>query len=1309
MKRLVAIFLVMAVISSVQLPLTVFAGGSNAGVMIYEIYTSGGYKSDKNTAPYKYSYIVLYNSSSSEIDLTDWMVQYLKKDASQLTSTCAIALSGTISARGWYLIKGGSNTEAGTISGEEFPVDADLTASNFVPERKARTIILFDETANIAEFSTPISQLSGVVDYVGYGKAAEFEGSGSAPEGSVVKSVKRIAPLDTNDNKLDFFENSTIDLSYINQGPPMSNQYNLAFSHEAGLYSDEFQLTIETDLPGGTIYYTTDGSTPTTESSVYTDAIRIYDRTNEPNTISAITNITGGTTVFNGPRGNVLKGTTVKAVAYDEYGNSSKLYTNSYFVNADPDFFNIPVVSLSIDADEFFGENGLYVKFEKIYDQKRIVDIEYFEPSGERAFAKKAQVKVSGSSTRYFPQKSLNIKFKNNSENFVEYPLFPQLVKESDKTTPMEYFEEFRLHGGGNDQQYAQFRDAFAQYVVKDLRVDTTAYRPVLVFINGEFWGLYGQRERMTETFYSSHYGIDKDDVCIVDIATGYNVTIDVGEDEWISEFNSLTDFIEQNDLTVDDNYEQLITMIDMDNYIDYIIAETFASNIDWPGNNGVIMKNMSANPTEGAATDGRWRFVPYDLDWSYGSLGAYYDDTFAHILGLEPNYPNPNDPDGGDWSINPPESTLFFRKISQNAEFRQKFLDRYLYCLNTVFDEGRLTAIANRFADEMRKYQPMQRDRWDKEYQVWLNSLNTLQQFINNREGYILQFLDKHFALGQPTDLIVYGNAELGATSIRFGDETIDIGSTFSGKYIKNKPFVIHTDVLTDKALLGYQITDGLNSMFVEGTEAAYTPKSDKITIEAIYDTDINFEFDSISAGDGHIVAIENGVPYTWGRNNNGQLGIGNRTDSYSKRELKYRPKVNGAYQDYTSFTNIKSIQAADDHTIVLTNDGIIYSGGGDLNGEINRQSYSTWTELSNIWKQSDMGAVKAVSTSVNHSLYIDENNKLWTGGCNLAGQLGTGTLTEKTDFLRSPLNNLTVKAIAAGLNHSLAVTVDGDLYAFGDNSYGQLGDGTTISTTAPIFVMGGVKDVFTKYNSTFILMENGDLYACGENTMGQLGAGDFENHAEPVFIMGNCAYVSTSKTNTAFIKNDGTLWTTGSNAYGQLLTNDCNISATPLRVKMNIVAAAYGNGFIVYKNAAGGVLTAGNNKYGQQNTTPITNEGDLYTSSSLSAFSSFETQQGEKTTPLESLSFVWKYNIYNGSIETQSDKDYSLFLCIYNKSNRKLELCKLIKGSVPGLSTDAEQITINLTKQYNPDDYEFEVYCWGSNKLIPAESITQ
>ena len=158
MKRLVAIFLVMAVISSVQLPLTVFAGGSNAGVMIYEIYTSGGYKSDKNTAPYKYSYIVLYNSSSSEIDLTDWMVQYLKKDASQLTSTCAIALSGTISARGWYLIKGGSNTEADYHFGEEFPVDADLTASNFVPERKAGTIILFDETANIAEFSTPISQ-----------------------------------------------------------------------------------------------------------------------------------------------------------------------------------------------------------------------------------------------------------------------------------------------------------------------------------------------------------------------------------------------------------------------------------------------------------------------------------------------------------------------------------------------------------------------------------------------------------------------------------------------------------------------------------------------------------------------------------------------------------------------------------------------------------------------------------------------------------------------------------------------------------------------------------------------------------------------------------------------------------------------------------------------------------------------------------------------------------------------------------------------------------------------------------------------
>ena len=132
-------------------------------------------------------------------------------------------------------------------------------------------------------------------------------------------------------------------------------------------------------------------------------------------------------------------------------------------------------------------------------------------------------------------------------------------------------------------------------------------------------FGVVWSKKRMTETFIRPITVLIK---TMYDCGhrDGYNVTIDVGEDEWISEFNSLTDFIEQNDLTVDDNYEQLITMIDMDNYIDYIIAETFASNIDWPGNNGVIMKNMSANPTEGAATDGRWRFVPYDLDWSYGS-----------------------------------------------------------------------------------------------------------------------------------------------------------------------------------------------------------------------------------------------------------------------------------------------------------------------------------------------------------------------------------------------------------------------------------------------------------------------------------------------------------------------------------------------------------------------------------------------------------------------------------------------------------------------------------------------------------------
>ena len=178
-------------------------------------------------------------------------------------------------------------------------------------------------------------------------------------------------------------------------------------------------------------------------------------------------------------------------------------------------------------------------------------------------------------------------------------------------------------------------------------------------------------------------------------------------------------------------------------------------------------------------------------------------------------------------------------------------------------------------------------------------------------------------------------------------------------------------------------------------------------------------------------------------------------------------------------------------------------------------------------------------ISTYYYHSLMVKSDGSLWGWGRNSFGQLGDGTLTNKT----APTQILPygVKAAAAGLEHSLFVKANGSLWAMGSHSYGKLGNGSNASggvESTPIMILSsGVKEGSASSHSSLLIKDDGSLWAMGNNENGKLGTGDTTNQLIPVQIVASGVIdVAAGTHHTHFIKSDGSLWGMGLNAQGRL-----------------------------------------------------------------------------------------------------------------------------------------------------------------------------
>ena len=266
-------------------------------------------------------------------------------------------------------------------------------------------------------------------------------------------------------------------------------------------------------------------------------------------------------------------------------------------------------------------------------------------------------------------------------------------------------------------------------------------------------------------------------------------------------------------------------------------------------------------------------------------------------------------------------------------------------------------------------------------------------------------------------------------------------------------------------------------------------------------------------------------GTLWACGRNVFGELGNGTTT-SYSS------PIQVG------SLTNWKQV-AVKGHTAAIKTDGTLWTWGRNDYGQMgngNRTSYSSPIQVGPLtnWKQVACGYV--------HTAAITTDGTLWTWGYNSSGQLGNNTAST-TVYYSSPIQvgSLTNwKQVAAGHDHTAAITTNGTLWTWGRNNYGQLGNNTINYFSSPIQVgtLTNWKQVACGDNFTASIKTDGTLWACGYNGLGSLGNGNVTNYSSPIQVgsLTNWKQVAGGNAYTAAIKTDGTLWTWGYNSSGQL-----------------------------------------------------------------------------------------------------------------------------------------------------------------------------
>jgi hypothetical protein len=541
-----------------------------------------------------------------------------------------------------------------------------------------------------------------------------------------------------------------------NNSAPFLKTENPAFSLKSGFYNSQ-QILEMSSPPHTVIRYTTDCSSPTELSPLFPGSHLVKNRDGDANYFSEIL-----TTLdpepwlpdWVPPAGNVFKATVIRARAFQDGKLPSDIVTKTYFVG--PDINNryptMAVVSLVSDYQNLFDDaTGIYVPGNShvngqtrsgnyFQNWEKPAHITFFETGGDLAFSQDVGIRIQGGTSQVSPQKGLHIIADNKyGKNRIEYPIFKNTIY---RAKELKEFKRFILRSWGSTIGSALFNDAYAHALMADSNLDLNAYRPAVVFINGEFWGLHEIREANKNSwYYQYHYDINREDPGF-DILehTSRNdkpyASLDEGDKvHW----NAMLEYMSAHDMSLPENYEYIKTQMDVDNFIDYIGHCVYLVKWDWPNNNEASWRPHAA--------DGRWRWIQYDMETSFGIakalsplyqyLGAQYDMINNVVYG------NPI-PGFGQYGPQP-----ILKLLLANEEFRNEFVRWFYIHMEKEFAPENMISLLDEMAAEIRPYMQEYRFRWPFEMAMnsdWDYHLELIRDFARTRPAFMKQHLANEF-----------------------------------------------------------------------------------------------------------------------------------------------------------------------------------------------------------------------------------------------------------------------------------------------------------------------------------------------------------------------------------------------------------------------------------------------------------------------------------------------------------------------------------------------------------------------------------
>ena len=286
------------------------------------------------------------------------------------------------------------------------------------------------------------------------------------------------------------------------------------------------------------------------------------------------------------------------------------------------------------------------------------------------------------------------------------------------------------------------FREGMAHTLIKTgMKVDYVDYRPSVLFINGQYWGIHNIREKLNEHYVEEHHNVNGENIDLIEISK--DVKANNGD---VIAYNEMINYMTTNSLAIQSNFEHIASIVDLDEYIDYQIAQIYAANGDWPGSNMKLWRERKAGS--------KWRWMIYDLDFTFGGngQGQYYTNTLAQATATN----------GPEWP-NPPWSTLMFRKLLENTGFRNEFIQRYAAHLNTTFEKNRVHAMIDSLALGIASEIPRHKSRWPQSISLdmknWAGNIQIMKDFATYRPDTSMKHFREKFSLPGINRLLIGRN----------------------------------------------------------------------------------------------------------------------------------------------------------------------------------------------------------------------------------------------------------------------------------------------------------------------------------------------------------------------------------------------------------------------------------------------------------------------------------------------------------------------------------------------------------------------